>query len=100
MSSAVTSAAYRHTVILRTDAGVDEARRWFPSRAATVAEAADGVRVTFGVDDLRWAAVMVVMTPEPFDVLEPGGLLAELTALADRARSIGQTGKSPLGAGE
>ncbi|WP_166969439.1 helix-turn-helix transcriptional regulator [Brevibacterium atlanticum] len=100
VSSAVTSAAYRHTVVLRTDVGVEEARRWFPSRAATVAEAADGVRVTFGVDDLRWAAVMVTMTPAPFDVIEPDGLLAELTALADRARSIGQTGKSALGTGE
>ncbi|WP_436326805.1 helix-turn-helix transcriptional regulator [Brevibacterium sp. FAM 27836] len=100
VSSAVTSAAYRHTVVLRTDAGVGEARRWFPSRAATITEAADGVRVTFGVEDLRWAAVMVAMTPAPFDIIEPDGLLAELTALADRAQSIGQTGKSPLGAGE
>jgi predicted DNA-binding transcriptional regulator YafY len=100
VSSAVTSAAYRHTVVLRTDAGAAEARRWFPSRAATVSEAADGVRVTFGVDDLRWAAVMVTMTPAPFDVIQPDGLLAELTALADRARSIGRTGRLPMSTGE
>lgn len=97
VSSAVTSRAYRHTVVLRTDAPAEEARGWFPSRVATLAEAADGIRVTFGVDDLRWAAVMVAMTPATFEVIEPPELLDELSALGDRARFIAETGKSPDG---
>ena len=92
VSSAVTTSAYRHTVVLRAQVTVEEAKDWFPTRSATITEVADGVRIEFGVDDLRWAAVMATATPGDVEVIEPAELRDELRTLGDRARRIAEKG--------
>lgn len=90
--SAVTTAAYRHTVILHVDASVAEVESWFPTRSATITEDKGGARIEFGVEDLRWAAVITAATPADFRVVEPPELLATLQDLAERARRAGESG--------
>lgn len=92
VSSAVTTSAYRHTVVLRAQVTVEEAKDWFPTRSATITEVADGVRIEFGVDDLRWAAVMATATPGDVEVIEPAELRDELRTLGERARRIAEKG--------
>ncbi|WP_230748284.1 helix-turn-helix transcriptional regulator [Brevibacterium sp. CCUG 69071] len=92
VSSAVTTSAYRRTVVLRAQVTVEEAKDWFPTRSATITEAADGVRIEFGVDDLRWAAVMATATPGDVEVIEPAELREELRTLGERARRVAEKG--------
>lgn len=94
--SAVTTAAYRHTVILHVAASVTEVESWFPTRSATITKVEDGARIEFGVEDLRWAAVITAATPVDFRVVEPPELLTKLRDLAKRAARAGEPG---LGSG-
>ena len=94
VSSAVTTAAYRHTVILQVEASVAEAKSWFPTRTATISEDEDGARVEFGVEDLAWAAVITAATPVPFRIVEPPELLTALQDLGERATRASRTGTS------
>lgn len=87
VSSAVTTAAYSHTVIVGMRSTVAEAGEWFSSRAATITEAADGVRIAFGVDDLATAATYLAMIPVPIEIIDPPELIDQMAALAQRARS-------------
>lgn len=92
VSSAVTTAAYRHTVILDVDASVAEAKAWFPTRAATITKTDGGARVEFGVEDLTWAAVITAATPVDFRVVEPPALLSALQDLGERATRVSRSG--------
>ena len=98
VSSAVTTAAYRHTVVLHVEATVEETKSWFPTRTATITELpeAAGVgtraRVEFGVDDLMWAAVVTAATPVNYQVIEPPELLDALAELGRRAQQAGAEG--------
>lgn len=94
VSSAVTTDAYRHTVILEVDATVDETKAWFPTRTATVTETEDGARIEFGVEDLGWAAVITAATPVEFRVIEPPELLDALRDLGERATRVSRAGAS------
>ncbi|GAA1627908.1 MULTISPECIES: helix-turn-helix transcriptional regulator [Brevibacterium] len=85
---AVTAAAYEHTVILDVDAVKSEAEAWFPTRAATITEVPGGVRIEFGVTDLRWAAALTGSIPAACRVIAPGELIAELRALRTRVDAI------------
>ena len=96
VSSAVTTAAYRHTVILAVDASVAEVEAWFPTRTATITKIEEGARIEFGVEDLSWAAVIAAATPVNFRVVEPPALLQKLRDLAERAARAGESG---LGSG-
>ena len=87
VSSAVTTAAYSHTVIIGMRSTVAEAGQWFSSRAATITEAADGVRIAFGIDDLATAATHLAMIPVPVEIIDPPELIDQMAALAQRARS-------------
>ena len=98
--SAVTTAAYRHTVILHVDAAGAEVESWFPTRSATITEVEDGARIEFGVEDLRWAAVITASTPVDFRVVEPPELLTKLRDLAERAGRAGESGTTQASTGE
>lgn len=87
VSSAVTTAAYSHTVIIGMRSTVAEAGQWFSSRAATITEAADGVRIAFGIDDLATAATHLAMIPVPVEIIDPPELIDQMAALAQRAQS-------------
>ncbi|GAA1855035.1 helix-turn-helix transcriptional regulator [Brevibacterium marinum] len=97
VSSAVTTHAYRHTVILDVDASAAEAEAWFPTRAATITATDDGARVEFGVEDLTWAAVITAATPVSFRVIEPPALLDALHDLGARAARVSRSGTSRSG---
>lgn len=92
VSSAVTTAAYRHRVVLHVAASVAEVEAWFPTRTATIVEMGEAARVEFGADDLRWAAVITASTPVDVSVIEPPELLVELRELGKRASRVGETG--------
>lgn len=94
VSSAVTTNAYRHTVILGVDATAAEAEAWFPTRTATITETDEGARVEFGVEDLTWAAVITAATPVDFRVIEPPELLTALRELGERATRVSRSGTS------
>ena len=94
VSSAVTTDAYRHTVIIDVDATVAETKSWFPTRTATITKSDDGARVEFGVEDLAWAAVITAATPVDFRVIEPPELLGALRDLGERADLLSRTGGS------
>ncbi|RCS98694.1 WYL domain-containing protein [Brevibacterium aurantiacum] len=100
VSSAVTTAAYRHTVILEVDATVAETKAWFPTRTATITNSGDGARVEFGVEDLAWAAVITAATPVDFRVIEPPELLDALRDLGQRAAQVSRTGSTEMVAAE
>lgn len=85
VSSAVTTDAYRHTVILDVDATVAETKAWFPTRTATITKTDDGARIEFGVEDLGWAAVITAATPVECRVIQPPELLDALRDLGERA---------------
>src|SRR5699024_12581654 len=87
VSSAVTTAAYSHTVIIGMGSTVAEAGQWFSSRAATITETADGVRIAFGIDDLATAATYLAMIPVPIEIIDPPELIDQMAALAQRAQS-------------
>src|SRR5699024_10413013 len=91
VSSAVTTAAYSHTVIIGMRSTVAEAGQWFSSRAATITEAADGVRIAFGIDDLATAATHLAMIPVPVEMIDPPELIDQMAALAQRAQSTAAT---------
>lgn len=92
VSSAVTTDAYRYTVILDVEASAAEAESWFPTRTATITTTADGARVEFGVEDLSWAAVITAATPVPFRLVEPPELLTALEELGERATRVSRSG--------
>ena len=91
VSAAVTTAAYSHTVIIGVRTTPAEAGQWFTSRAATITEAADGVRIAFGIDDLATAATYIAMLPGPVEIIEPPELIDQMAALAQRARSAAES---------
>ncbi|WP_092104422.1 MULTISPECIES: helix-turn-helix transcriptional regulator [Brevibacterium] len=92
VSSAVTTDAYRHTVVLEVDASVPETKSWFPTRTATITKTRSGSRIEFGVEDLTWAAVITAATPVPFRVVEPPELLSALQELGERATRVSRSG--------
>lgn len=100
VSSAVTTDAYRHTVILDVDATVAEAKAWFPTRTATITEAGAGARVEFGVEDLAWAAVITAATPVEFRVIAPPELLDALRDLGQRAARVSRAGGTRPGSAD
>ncbi|GAA3838273.1 YafY family protein [Brevibacterium ammoniilyticum] len=81
---AVTVAAYEHTVVLELAAARSEIEPWFSTRAATLTEVEGAVRVTFGVPDLRVAAIYTASLPVPCRVISPREFIAELTELRGR----------------
>lgn len=97
VSSAVTTAAYRHRVILEVDATVDETKAWFPTRTATITKSADGARIEFGVEDLGWAAVITAATPVKCRVIQPPELMDALRDLGERAARAARTGVTGSG---
>lgn len=88
VSAAVTTTAYPHTVVLRTAASAREAKEWFPTRSATITEAADGVRITCGFWDLRWVAATLASIPAEIEVLHPPELIDALRDYAKRAQAV------------
>ena len=88
VSAAVTTTAYPHTVVLRTAASAREAKEWFPTRSATITEAADGVRITCGFWDLRWVAATLASIPAEIEVLHPPELIDALRDHAERAQAV------------
>ncbi|WP_169251173.1 WYL domain-containing protein [Brevibacterium sp. 'Marine'] len=88
VSAAVTTTAYPHTVVLRTPASAQEAKEWFPTRSATITEAADGVRITCGFWDLRWVAATLAAIPAEIAVLHPPELIESLRDHAARAQAV------------
>ncbi len=88
VSAAVTTTAYPHTVVLRTAASAREAKEWFPTRSATITEAADGVRITCGFWDLRWVAATLASIPAEIEVLDPPELIDALRDHAERAQAV------------
>jgi predicted DNA-binding transcriptional regulator YafY len=88
VTAAVTIWAYPHTVILRTDASADRAKEWFSTRSATVTEVADGVRITFGFEDLRWVAATLATVPGDIEILHPPELIDMMRTLAERAGAV------------
>ncbi|WP_152345803.1 helix-turn-helix transcriptional regulator [Brevibacterium sp. CFH 10365] len=88
VSAAVTTTAYPHTVVLRTAASAEEAKEWFPTRSATITEAADGARITCGFWDLRWVAATLTGIPAEIEVLHPPELIDSLRDHAARAQAV------------
>ncbi|TGD26061.1 WYL domain-containing protein [Brevibacterium sp. S22] len=88
VSAAVTTTAYPHTVVLRTTASAQEAKEWFPTRSATITEAADGVHITCGFWDLRWVAATLVGIPAEIEVLHPPELIDSLRDQAARMQAV------------
>ena len=96
VSAAVTTTAYPHTVVLRTAASAREAKEWFPTRSATITEAADGVRITCGVWDLRWVTATLAAIPAEIEVLHPPELIDSLREHAARAQAVVAASTSSL----
>lgn len=88
VSAAVTTTAYPRTAVLRAETSIAQAKEWFPTRAATITEATDGVRITFGFDDLRWVAASLAAIPADLEILEPPELVAMMRTLGERVGRI------------
>jgi predicted DNA-binding transcriptional regulator YafY len=86
--AAVTTSAYPRTALLRAEASIAQAKEWFPTRAATITEAADGVHITFGFDDLRWVAATLAFIPTDLEIIEPPELVAMMRGLVERTNRI------------
>ncbi|MBG0564117.1 helix-turn-helix transcriptional regulator [Actinoplanes aureus] len=93
VAAGLAAGAWRHEVSVLLHTGMDEARRRIPPTVATLTQAVHGVRLTARAERLDGTAQMLAGLGWDFTIETPDELRGEVTALADRLREAGRSGR-------